>query len=117
MNNSHPIDHALAVLLITFESVCWFINELAGHHSPLTAETVDDPRDTIAIEAPVAEIDDCSFTGGSHDIDWFEALADLTIRQPVDLASMKVVELRKRAKGLAKNVHLMRKQELLMLLA
>ena len=110
MNNSHPIDHALAALLITFESICWIINELAGFHSPLTAETVDDPRDTVAIEAPVPfDVTD--------DIDWFETLADLTIRQPVDLASMKVVELRKRAKGLAKGVHLMRKQELLALLA
>ena len=110
MNNSHPIDHALAVLLITFESVCWFINELAGHHSPLTAETVDDPRDTIAIEAPIP-------FDATDDIDWFEALADLTIRQPVDLSVLKVTELRKKAKGLAKGVHLMRKQELIALLA
>lgn len=115
MNNSHPIDHALALLLVTFDSICWFINELAGHHSPLTAETIDDPRDTIAIEAPIPF--DCTFDGGSHDIDWFEALADLTIRQPVDLASLKVVELRKRARGLAKGVHLMRRAELLQVLA
>ena len=134
MNNSHPIDHALALLLVTFESVCWLINELAGFHSPSTAETADDPRDIFAIEAPVLEVDDCSFDGGSHDIDWLAALAELTIRQPsiaempdfaedvefmapLDLASLKVVELRKRARGLAKNVHLMRRAELLQVLA
>ena len=118
-NTTHPIDHAIVLLLIAFEGICWIANELAGFHSPLTAETaepeIEDPRDTIAIEAPIPF--DCSFDGGSHDIDWFEALADLTIRQPVDLSVLKVTELRKKAKGLAKGVHLMRKQELIALLA
>jgi hypothetical protein len=121
MNNSHPIDHALAVLFIAFEGACWIINELAGFHPPLTAETVDDPRDIFAIEAP-ASFDcsgdlNCSLDGGSHDLDWLEAFARLDIRQPVDLAALKVTELRKRAKGLAKGVHLMRRAELLRVLA
>lgn len=82
---------------------------------------IEDPRDTIAIEATAPETEDlpfdCSFDGGAHDIDWAEALAGLTIRKPVDLTTLKVVELRKRARGLAPRVHLMRKAELLELLA
>ena len=133
MNNTHPIDHALAVLLIAFEGVCWIINELAGLHPAratrefwenveeverITSQTeIDDPRDTVAIEAPVLEIDDCSFIGGSHDLDWLESFSRLSIREPLDLASLKVTELRKQAKGLAKNVHMMRKAELVALLA
>lgn len=97
MTNTNPIDHAIVALLLTFEGICWIINELAGFHAPLTAETaepeIDDPRDTIAIEAPVPEV--------------FE----------IDLTGFTVKQLRTQAKGLAKGIHLMRKQELIALLA
>ena len=108
---THPIDHAIALLLIAFEGICWVINELAGFHDPLE---VVDPRDIYAIEAPLPF--DCSFDGGSHDLDWFEPFERLAIYKP-DLSALKVTELRRRAKGLAKGVHLMRKAELVALLA
>lgn len=93
--NTHPIDLALAGLLVCLDAICWLINETLGHHAPLTAETVDDPRDTIAIEAPV------------HDA------PDLI----ADLHQLSVVELRRMARGLAKGIHMMRKAELVALLA
>ena len=33
MNNTHPIDHALALLFITAEAALWIINELLGLHT------------------------------------------------------------------------------------
>ncbi len=105
MNNAHPIDHALAALLIAFGGICWIINELAGFHAE---PEIVDPRDVYAIEAPVheptvAEMPDFA--------EYVEFMA------PFDLAKLKVTELRKRARGLAKGVHLMRKAELLQVLA
>ena len=77
---------------------------------------IEDPRDTIAIEATTIEVEDLPFDC-APDIDWAEALAHLTIRKPADLTALKVTELRRKAKGLAKGVHLMRKAELVALLA
>lgn len=94
---AHPIEHAIVALLVLVEGICWIINELAGFHSPLTAETaepeIEDPRDTIAIEAPVHEV------------------------ESIDLSYLTVKELRQQAKGLAKNLNKMRKAELIALLA
>jgi len=102
---THPIDHAIVAFLFLVEGVCWIINELAGFHAE---PEVEDPRDTIAIEAPVPfdatdDLLDVTFDGLSHDFE--------------DFTSYTVKELRKAAKGLAKGVHLMRKDELLTLLA
>ena len=59
MKTTHPIDHAIVALLLTFEGICWILNELAGFHAPLTAETAEpeliDPRDVYAIEAHFIE--------------------------------------------------------------
>ena len=30
--NSDPIDHAIALVLVLIEGICWVINEIAGHH-------------------------------------------------------------------------------------
>ena len=113
---NHPIDHAIVALLFLVEGICWIVNELAGFHSPLTAETaepeVDDPREIYAVEASFAYVDDCTFTGSSHDLDWEDYVEAYS-----HLATRKVVELRKMARGLAQNVHLMRKSELIALLA
>ena len=111
-NTTHPIDHAIVALLFLVEGVCWIINELAGFHSPLTAETaepeVDDPRDIYAVEAHFIEPTIAEMP------DFAEYVAFMA---PYDLASRKVVELRKMARGMAQNVHLMRKAELIELLA
>ena len=112
MTNTNPIDHAIVALLLTFEGICWIINELAGFHAPLTAETAEaeiiDPRDVYAIEAhfiepTVAEMPE------------FEEY--VAFMANYDLATLTVKQLRAQAKGLAKGVHLMRKQDLIALLA
>ena len=81
---------------------------------PAEEPEIEDPRDTIAIEAPVAEVLDVTFDGGTHDLDW-DAYVDA--HAEIDaLNALKVVELRRKAKGLAKGVHMMRKAELVALL-
>ena len=113
MTTTHPIDHAIALLLIAFEGICWIINELAGFHSPLTAETdVIDPRDVYAIEATFTAVP----FDASDELDWLEPFERLAVYKP-DLSALKVTELRRKAKGLAKGVHMMRKAELVALLA
>ena len=92
MKTAHPIDHAIVAVLFLVEGICWIINELAGFHAE---PEIEDPRDTIAIEAPVHEP---------------EAFIE------PDLFTLTVKELRKQAQGLAKGVHLMRKAELVELL-
>ena len=92
MKTAHPIDHAIVAVLFLIEGICWIINELAGFHAE---PEIEDPRDTIAIEAPVHEPE--------------------TFIEP-DLFTLTVKELRKQAQGLAKGVHLMRKAELVELL-
>ena len=68
---------------------------------PAEEPEIVDPRDVYAIEAPVHE----------------SVVAEMPdFVEYVDLASLKVIELRKRARGLAKGVHLMRKAELVELL-
>ena len=98
---THPIDHAIVALLFLVEGICWIVNELAGFHAE---PEVEDPRDTIAIEAPVPEIIDVTFDVSAH-----------TFPEP-DWADLSVKELRKAAKGLAKGLHLMKKAELVELL-
>ncbi|WP_186525278.1 hypothetical protein [Synechococcus sp. SYN20] len=109
---THPIDHAIVAFLFLLEGIAWIINEAAGFHAPLTAETAEpeliDPRDVYAIEAPVHEP---TITEMPDFAEYVEFMA------PFDLAKLKVTELRKRARGLAKGVHLMRKEELLQVLA
>ena len=115
--NTNPIDHAIVALIFTFEGICWIINELAGFHNapavpaPLTAETAEaeiiDPRDVYAIEAhfiepTVAEMPE------------FEEY--VAFMATYDLAKLTVKQLRRKAKGLAKGVHMMRKPELVALL-
>lgn len=54
MNNTNPIDHAIVALLLTFEGLCWIINELAGFHTttqPAPEPELIDPREIYAIEA------------------------------------------------------------------
>ena len=97
MKTTHPVDHAIVAVIFLIEGVCWIINELAGFHAPLTAETpepeIEDPRDVYAIEAPVPEVIEIDFSG------------------------FTVKELRAQAKGLAKGLNKMRKAELIALLA
>lgn len=60
MNNTNPIDHAIVALLLTFEGLCWIINELAGFHAttaqPAPEPEIIDPRETFAIEASAPTI-------------------------------------------------------------
>ena len=109
--NSHPIEHSIVALLFLVEGVCWIINELAGFH---VEPEVEDPRDTIAIEEPVPEILDVSFDGYTHGLSWDEYVDSYKLS---DLKALTVKQLRKQAQGLAKNVHLMRKAQLVELLA
>ncbi len=117
---THPIDHAIVAFLFLVEGVCWIINELAGFHAE--PEAID-PRDVYAIEADVSTYDeplpfDATFEGGSHDLDWDEYVDDFAaIDAYNELKRRTVKQLRKQAQGLAKGVHLMRKAELLTLLA
>ena len=84
---THPIDHAIVAFLFLVEGVCWIINELAGFH------------------AEPAAIDPTTKTGTAEE------------PEGIDLSLLKVVDLRRMAKGLTKGVHLMRKAELVELLA
>lgn len=36
---THPIDHALAIIIISIDALLWLINELAGFHSTTTTTT------------------------------------------------------------------------------
>lgn len=93
---THPIDHAIVAFLFLVEGVCWIINELAGFHAePETTEP--ETIDVVAIETPLLE--------------------PAEEPESVDLSLLKVVDLRRMAKGLTKGVHLMRKTELVELLA
>lgn len=67
-----------------------------------------DPRDIYAIEASFAEPTVAEMPDFAEYVDFMA---------PRDLAALKVVELRKLARGQAKGVHMMRKPELLALLA
>ena len=118
MTTTHPIDHAIALLLIAFEGICWTINELAGFHAPLEVVDPDDidPRNVYAIEADFTFYEDPVPFDATDELDWFEPFGRLTVYKP-DLSALKVTELRRKAKGLAKGVHLMRKAELVALLA
>ena len=112
-SNTNPIDHAIVALLLAFEGICWIINELAGfHNAPLTAETAEpeliDPRDVYAIEAHFIEPTVAEMP------DFEEYVAHMAA---YDLAALTVKQLRRKAKGLAKGVHMMRKPELVALLA
>ena len=46
MNTTHPIDHALALLLCALEGVCWLINEALGFHTAPAA-----PAPVLALPA------------------------------------------------------------------
>ena len=111
--NTNPVDAAIVILILSFEGICWVINELAGFHThSLTAETAEleviDPRDIYAIEGIVKE-------PTVEEMPDFEEYVDFMAS--ADLAGFSVKELRRMAKGLAKNVHLMRKADLVSLLA
>lgn len=105
---THPIDHAIVALLFLVEGICWIVNELAGFHAE---PEVIDPRDLVAIEAPIAVYEPTI----AEMPDW-DDYVDFHARVE-QLATLTVVELRKQAKGLAKGVHLMRKAQLVELLA
>jgi hypothetical protein len=114
MTNEHPIDLLIASLIASFDGICWLINELAGFHAPLTAETVEpvlvDPRDVYAIEAPV-QIQEPTI----EDMPDWDMYVDFCFKRD-DLAKMSVNALRRRARGMAKGTHQMRKAELVALL-
>jgi len=52
MNNVHPIEFALAILLSTIESALWLVNELAGFHTTTTTTTTTSEPTTTVPEAP-----------------------------------------------------------------
>lgn len=114
MTNEHPIDLLIASLIASFEGICWLINELAGFHAPLSAETADpelvDPRDVYAIEAPVQ-----SHEPTIEDMPDWDEYVDFCFKHD-DLAKMSVNALRRRARGMARGIHGMRKAELVALL-
>ena len=114
MTNEHPVDLLIASLIASFDGICWLINELAGFHAPLNAETAEpelvDPRDVYAIEAPV-QLQEPTVQDMP---DWDEYVNFCFKRD--DLAKLSVAALRRRARGMAKGIHAMRKIELVALL-
>ena len=116
----------LAAAMLTFE---------AGQHAREIARDLvslewlwkieDDPRSTACIEAAVDyeplpfEMTTEDFLASTEDLLSCIDLSgsSLTIRPEPDYTSYTVAELRKAAKGLAKGLHLMRRDELLALLA
>ena len=50
-NDTNPIDHFIALMLVMIEGICWIINELAGHHkdAPRVRSRISDAtiNDTI----------------------------------------------------------------------
>ena len=49
---THPIDHALAVIIISIDALLWIINELAGFHSTATTTTTPAPALATPTVAP-----------------------------------------------------------------
>ena len=105
MNNTNPIDHAIVALLFTFEGLCWIINELAGFHAntaQVTETEIEDPRDTIAIEAPVP----AATSGKTYSQEradqaayqaWAADIASLTIRELREITNIKSSRYNKKA--------------------
>ena len=69
------------------------------------------------IEASAPEMDDEEFGTAMEETDLIATIKTNTTAQTRDLAGKKVTELRRMARGLAKGVHMMRKAELVALLA
>lgn len=97
MNTSaNPIDHAIVLALFAVEALCWVINELAGFHAAITEESeveIEDPRDTIAIEAPVPAI---TTEGPLDRQNWEQVVLALTIRELRKLTNIKSSRYNKR---------------------
>ncbi len=107
MTTKHPIDHAIVAALFLVEGICWIINELAGFHKP--EPEVVDPREIFAVETGLTFYEEPA-PDEAYVARWER------IEKGNDLAALTVKELRAQAKGLAKGIHLMRKQELISLL-
>lgn len=115
-NSVHPVELLILGLIALVEGIAWIVNELAGFHTeprirPPALPFTHEPDDELD------EVDAYSLVFG--DTAWSRSLDALTVyAQPIiDLSGLTVRELRREAKGLAKNVHMMRKAELLELLA
>ena len=101
MNNTNPIDHAIVALLFAFEGFCWIINELAGFHATaaqVTETEIEDPRDTVAIEAPVpAATSDKDYSQERAYQAWAADIAALTIRELREITNIKSSRYNKKA--------------------
>ena len=94
----HPIEILLAILLATFESLCWLINELAGFHkqsppphpaspepAPITTTTEPTPMTNPASPEPVMSVNE----------QWMDYVHTLTVKQLQTLVGTRNSRLRK----------------------
>lgn len=81
--NTDPIDHAIALVLVLFEGICWVINEIAGHHvntAPAPQVTAPQPQTTAPAQAPQTTAQAPAPQPAPH-INPLFLSADLTVRQ------------------------------------
>ena len=93
MNNTHPIELFIVLILDMVEGLCWIINEITGGHTTTNHEPAT--RSTASIAASIYSLPGAAQAFTSPNNQWIEYVEQLTVKQLQELVGTRNSRYRK----------------------